>query len=313
MKAGTQNHIKTKRLKRLLKIPLYRAVGILETIWLLCADCCDEGNIGKFSDEEIADYLEWDGDVSDLVRALSDSGWTDSDKNGRPVIHDWIDHCPEYIRDRIRKRNARSIARNIGKIEHDNPNDLTTYVSDKPDKTGQNRTDTGQAAATTVYSQPNPTQPNQYSGPDRKPNRTEVNGNGKEVDQRSATIQSFQSLRESCAIAIDPLPVNSLKGGAFKPLRERHLRSPQSVYEWYRRQLSLPDPVCENSRADLLLVIATALYVVEYPEAELKKNRVAFFNHIIKRRLYRMIGEKHIDKAVEIIVEIESREKQAVQ
>jgi len=156
MKAGTHNHMKTKRLKRLLGIPLYRAVGILETIWLLCADCCDEGNIGKFTDEEIADYLEWDGDASELVRALSDSGWTDSDKDSRLVVHDWLEHCPEYIKDRVRKREARSVK--VAKTGNDF-NKQRTYEQSEPDKTGQDRTKTGHDPATTVYSQPIPTQP----------------------------------------------------------------------------------------------------------------------------------------------------------
>jgi hypothetical protein len=59
MIAGTQNHLKAKRLMRKLGIPSYRAVGLLESIWLLCAECCDEGNIGKFTDEEIAEEIGW--------------------------------------------------------------------------------------------------------------------------------------------------------------------------------------------------------------------------------------------------------------
>lgn len=160
MKAGTHNHMKTKRLKRLLGIPLYQAVGILESLWLLCTDCCDEGNIGKFTDEEIADYLEWDGDASELVRALSDSGWTDSDKDRRLVIHDWIDHCPEYIRDRIRKRQARSDKASKPHDEEIDPNNQRTYASSEPDKAGQSRTDTGHDRDLTVYSKPIPTHSN---------------------------------------------------------------------------------------------------------------------------------------------------------
>lgn len=96
MKAGTHNHLKVKRLKRLLGIPLYRAVGILETLWLLCIDCCDEGNIGKFTDEEIADYLEWDGDPSALARGLSDSGWLDPHDTERLVVSGWADIRRDY-------------------------------------------------------------------------------------------------------------------------------------------------------------------------------------------------------------------------
>jgi hypothetical protein len=154
MKAGTQNHVKTKRLKRVLGIPLYRAVGILESIWLLCCDCCDEGNIGKFTDDEIADYLEWDGKPSELVCGLAESGWTDTDDTGRPVVHDWLEHCPEYIKERVRKRQVRAAK----------SNKQTTYVLPKPDNSGQVRDQ-----PPLVPSIPNPTQPNQF-----QPNPTKI-------------------------------------------------------------------------------------------------------------------------------------------
>lgn len=130
MKVGTHNHVKMKRLKRLLGVPLYRAVGILECLWLLCTECCDEGDIGKFSDEEIADYLEWDGCVSQLVPALSASGWIDADVSHRLVVHDWLDHCPDFIRERVRKRRMRE-----GKKHK-----IRTYDRNGRDSSGQRRT-----------------------------------------------------------------------------------------------------------------------------------------------------------------------------
>jgi hypothetical protein len=152
VKAGTQNHLKVKRLKRLLGIPLYRAVGILETLWLLCSDCADEGDVGKFSDEEIAEYLEWDGpDPSALVRALVDTGWIDRDTTNRLVIHDWLEHCPEFIRERVRKRRMRA-AKPTGDRQQ------RTYVASRTDNAGQLRTTPDQPPH--VPSFPNPSQPN---------------------------------------------------------------------------------------------------------------------------------------------------------
>lgn len=152
MKAGTHRHMKFRSLQRLLgNAPLYRVVGLLETLWLICIDSCDEGNIGKFSDKAIAEYIEWEGDPSELVRALSDSGWADLDDNGRPVIHDWLDHCPEYIRDRVRKRRARAIK--AGGPSEDRQETSTSdrgasdFVRPCPNLS--------------VYTNPNPTQPNQ--------------------------------------------------------------------------------------------------------------------------------------------------------
>lgn len=164
MKAGTQNHLKVKRLMRLLNAPMYRVVGILETLWLLCTDCCDEGNVGKYTDEEIADYLGWDGpqSPSELVRALSDSGWIDQDEEERLVVHDWLEHCPEYIRDRVRKRQARD----------SKPRKQKTYVSSKPDNCGQSRTDAVVAGACPTLSESVPSIPNQSQPNPTKPGQT---------------------------------------------------------------------------------------------------------------------------------------------
>lgn len=167
MKAGTQNHVKVKRLKKLLGIPLYRAVGILETLWLLCQDCCDDGNLGKFTDEEIAEYLEWDGDIRALLTALEESRWVDL-VDGRPVVHDWLEHCPEFIRERIRKREARAVKASKANV-------LSTYDADRADANGQVRTSAGPAAVCPVYSHPIPSHPNPTNQP-TKGRRTEPDG-----------------------------------------------------------------------------------------------------------------------------------------
>lgn len=109
MKVGTWNHVKLKRLKRLLDTPLHVAAGVLEGLWHLAAECADEGDIGKFSNEEIADHLEWPGDPNDLMDSLLKSGWVDEDDGCRLKIHDWLEHCPDFIKERVRKRKAREI------------------------------------------------------------------------------------------------------------------------------------------------------------------------------------------------------------
>jgi hypothetical protein len=108
MKVGTENHLKTKRLKRLLGKPCYAVVGLLESLWLLTISSADEGDVGRFSNEEIADAIEWDGDADALIDALITAGWLDRDDERRLVVHDWLDHCPKYIKDRLRQRRHRS-------------------------------------------------------------------------------------------------------------------------------------------------------------------------------------------------------------
>lgn len=182
MKAGTQNHVKTKRLMRILGIPLYRAVGVLETLWLLCTDCCDEGNIGKFTDEEIADYLGWDGKQTptQLMEALVESGWLDRlDGPHRLAIHDWREHAPDFLKDRWQKREWRAKKRSI----------LTTYDDFPPDNAGQ-----PPDMDRTVRSFPNPTQPNQFQPGPTNTNTNSASAEGGSVKQAySANFERWYS------------------------------------------------------------------------------------------------------------------------
>lgn len=145
-----------KRLKKLLKVPQYQAVGIMESIWLLCQSCCEYGDIGRFSDQDIADHLEWEGDPAALVKAMADAGWLDPvDGPERYVIHDWLDEAPEFIWDRIRKREARaSRTKRAAAVRS-----VKTYDKQKPDASGECPDASGECPESPAV--PIPTQPNQ--------------------------------------------------------------------------------------------------------------------------------------------------------
>lgn len=107
MKAGTPHHPKTTRLLLALGVPRYAAVGILESLWHFAATYADDGNLARFTDEDIAAALEWETEASgELLAALESSGWLD----GRQ-IHDWEQHAPEYIQRRLRQRENRDVKR----------------------------------------------------------------------------------------------------------------------------------------------------------------------------------------------------------
>lgn len=157
MKTGTLGHVKTRRLKRLLGCPLYQAAGVLECIWHLAAECADEGNVGKYSNEELADYLEWDGDANKLVDSLVAAGFLDIDDQHRLVVHDWADHAPQYIRERIKKRGYRERKQ---RTYDEKTGDTPGTSEGRPGTDGGHiGTSEGPAAACPLYSQPNQTQP----------------------------------------------------------------------------------------------------------------------------------------------------------
>lgn len=99
MKLNTIQHPKLLRLRRRLAVPTWGAVGVLESLWHLTAQHAKDGAIGRtFSNEDIANSIGWDGDPDQFVAALVDSGWLDRCDLNRLVVHDWADHCPDFVR-----------------------------------------------------------------------------------------------------------------------------------------------------------------------------------------------------------------------
>jgi len=103
MKAGTTELLKFTKLQRRLKDSKRGTIGLLEGLWLAVAKNCPLGDIGKFTNEEIAIMVDWDGDPEELVSALVDCKWIDHSDEYRLIVHDWSDHCPTYVKGNIAK------------------------------------------------------------------------------------------------------------------------------------------------------------------------------------------------------------------
>lgn len=151
MKSGTPGHIKTKKLKLRLNLPLWQVIGILESLWQFAADCADDGGVGRYSNEDIAAYMEWAGDPDELVDALVHCRWLDAHETLRLVVHDWDFHMPYYVEERIRKREQRLTSKKAGT---------------RPNITGTVR---GQSQESVGPS--DPTKPNQTKPREEKPNQ----------------------------------------------------------------------------------------------------------------------------------------------
>ena len=81
MKREAVGHTKIKRLCRRLDIPLWQAVGLLESL--------------------IALGIDYRGDETAMVEALVATGWLDRDPVERFVIHDWADHADDAVHMRL--------------------------------------------------------------------------------------------------------------------------------------------------------------------------------------------------------------------
>ena len=91
------SHTKIKRLCRRMQIPRWKAVGLLESIWILTELQAPAGDIGRLSDEDIAVGIEYEEDEKKLIENLVETGWLDRHPKHRLLIHDWPDHCSQAI------------------------------------------------------------------------------------------------------------------------------------------------------------------------------------------------------------------------
>lgn len=96
--------MKFQKLQRRLKESRRGIIGLLEGLWLAVAKNCPRGDIGKFSNEEIAIMCDWENDADELVNALIECGWLDLCSVERLVVHDWDEHCPTYIKGNLHSR-----------------------------------------------------------------------------------------------------------------------------------------------------------------------------------------------------------------
>ncbi len=100
------DHPKFARLKKLLKLPKYAVLGCLEGLWHFTGRYTPHGDLGKYSNEEIESWLDWDGDDGALIAALVAAGWLDVNPEHRLVVHDWHIHADDATKLAV-KRSVR--------------------------------------------------------------------------------------------------------------------------------------------------------------------------------------------------------------
>jgi hypothetical protein len=99
VKRGTINHPKVDALMAALGKDRPFVIGILTMLWDFCGSYSPDGTIGRYDDAAIARAVEWKNDPTALITALVKTRWLDrtTKAQGRLVVHDWFDHCEEYV------------------------------------------------------------------------------------------------------------------------------------------------------------------------------------------------------------------------
>lgn len=110
MKLDGLTHPKTKELAYKLGIPLPHAIGLLELLFAFVGQQTPEGNVGKWSNAVIAGEAGWDRDPDEFVDALLFAGFLDEDDDHRLLVHDWADHCPNWVHAKLKKAGREIIS-----------------------------------------------------------------------------------------------------------------------------------------------------------------------------------------------------------
>ncbi|RYG35407.1 hypothetical protein EON81_12850, partial [bacterium] len=100
-KRGIITHRKTRRLARILGIDQAAAVGLLECLWHVAAEQAPRGDIGKLTDQDIADEMFTSIAPETLMPALCEAGWLDANEADRYLVHDWPEHCDDQVHYRV--------------------------------------------------------------------------------------------------------------------------------------------------------------------------------------------------------------------
>lgn len=160
MKHSTPESMKFKRLMRRLRESKRGVAGLLELLWISTANNARRGDIGQFSNEEIAIECDWEGNPDELVEALVDVGFLDASTEHRLIVHDWHIHAPGFIKAWVKSQNTAFCL----------PTDPTTSTpSVPPSDQPSDRTSDPPSDRPSEGGIPNPTKPNQT-----QPNHTQA-------------------------------------------------------------------------------------------------------------------------------------------
>lgn len=145
-------HPKTRKLARLLNISQVCVVGHLHFLWWWAMDYAQDGDLGRYDAQEIADAAMWEDDAGAFFDALVSVGFIDVSDSGGRELHDWYDCAGKLIEKRAENAERMRAAR----AAKSGARDGDIHSTSTPRATHVQRTFTARAGAT----KPNQTEPN---------------------------------------------------------------------------------------------------------------------------------------------------------
>jgi hypothetical protein len=122
------DHPKRKRLSRLLGATKAATIGHLHLMWWWAMDYAQDGDLTRYTDDDLADAGGWDGDPGLFVQSLIESGFITVER----TVHDWDDYAGRLIGQRsanaARMREARAKKKPVGVMAERTCNERAAHV-----------------------------------------------------------------------------------------------------------------------------------------------------------------------------------------
>lgn len=102
MLLGALDHPKMYALAERLAVTRPQAIGHMELLWAFTSTKAPAGDIGKWPLTAVAQACDWFGDPAVFLAGLVAAGFVDEHPVHKYVIHDWHEHCPRFVRARVK-------------------------------------------------------------------------------------------------------------------------------------------------------------------------------------------------------------------
>jgi len=118
MKRGTIQHPKTKALAEALGVPLAQAVGHLHALWEFTAEYAPTGDLSHWPESVIEEMSLWKSEWKSgqnppphenngFIAVLVETHWLDRIGGAKIVVHDWPEHCEDWVHHRLYRRKLK--------------------------------------------------------------------------------------------------------------------------------------------------------------------------------------------------------------
>ena len=88
-------------------MPKWQLKGLLQSLWDFTSENAEPGDIGRHTNAQIALGIGCtEKEIERFLGALIKTRWIDCSERHRLVVHDWHEHCEEWVKKRVKRAEA---------------------------------------------------------------------------------------------------------------------------------------------------------------------------------------------------------------